>query len=105
MDYKFLLSIPYFLLLSPALAGFLGLLGLFVFCFLFVHGAKLIFFGWLYQQNNVIKPSEPVKPPEKKEETEEKRAPAPQEPVYYIVERKKRRTKSPYSEPKEFRFK
>ena len=105
MRYYLLLFSIKLLLLSPALTGFFSLLGLFLFSFLFVHGAKLILFGWLYQQNNVQKPPEPTKPPEKKEPVEEKQAPAAQEPVYYIVERKKRRAKSTYSDPKEFRFK
>ena len=42
-----------------------------------------------------------------KKTVEEKKAPAerPQEPIYYIVERKTRRAKPSYGEPKEIRFK
>ena len=53
--------------------------------------------GWLAQNKK------PQNPEPKKEE---KKAPAetPQEPIYYIVERK-RRTKSSYGEPKRINFK
>ncbi|MBQ8291470.1 MAG: hypothetical protein IJX88_03040 [Clostridia bacterium] len=71
---------------------------LFIFCFLGVHILHLARLGLKYQAN----------PKEKKEEKpkEEQKAPAeqPQEPIYYIVERKKK-TRSSYSEPKQIRFK
>ena len=86
------------LLLSPALFGILWLAVIFSVCFLGVHIARLVKFGWLYQ-----KKSEPPKPAEEKQE----KAPEPKpsaEPVYYIVERK-RKSRQSYSEPKEIRFK
>ena len=83
------------LLLSIFPIGAFSLLVLFGVCFLLIHIVKLIKIGWLAQKKNA---------PEQKEE---EKTPAPssaQEPVYYIVERK-RRTKSSYGEPKRIRFK
>ena len=86
------------LLISLPMQGFLWLLLLFVFCFLGVHILKLALLGR-------TAPSKKASPPQA--EKEEKKTPAekPQEPVYYIVERKTRRAKSTYGEPKEIRFK
>lgn len=81
---------------TPAL-GVLWLILLFIVCFCGVHIARLVRFGWLYQKKNEPKPSE-----EKKEKAPEPKPSA--EPVYYIVERK-RKTRQSYSEPKEIRFK
>lgn len=83
-------------LLSVFGAGFVSLIGLFALCFFLVHTARLARIGWESQK----------KPPQGKPE-EEKPAPVeekPQEPIYYIVE-KKRRVKTGYSEPKQIRFK
>lgn len=81
-------------LLSVFPVGALSLILLFALCFLLIHTIKLIKLGWQTQR----------KQPPVKEKAEEK-APAPtQEPVYYIVERK-RRTKSSYGEPKRINFK
>jgi hypothetical protein len=89
------------LLISLPLQGFLWILFLFVFSFFCVHLVKLALLG---AESLRKTPPEPLKPPEK---TEEKKAPAPQaqEPVYYIVEKKTRRPKSSYSEPKQIKFK
>ena len=80
--------------------GGLGALWSSVFFLLFffaVHFTKLAKRGWIAGKK---------KPPPKKEPPkEEKPTVKPVEPVYYIVERKKKRTKSSYGEPKEFRFK
>ncbi len=66
-------------------------------CFLGVHIAKYAVLGW--QSRNEPQDSQ-------KAEKEEKTAPTnPPEPVYYIVERKRKREKSKYCEPKEIRFK
>ena len=83
-------------LLLPVGAGIFSIGLLFGICFLLVHLSKLIRLGW----ENRATPAKPT--PEK----EEKKAPAttPQEPVYYIVE-KKRRAKTSFSEPKQIRFK
>ena len=86
------------LLLIKPFVGFLCIILLFLISFLCVHIARLVLFGWKYQQTKPSPQKSEPPPPEKK-------APAPQEPVYYIVERKKRRAKSSYGEPKAFRFK
>ena len=90
------------LLISLPAQGFLWMIFLFILCFFCVHLAKLALLG-----AEIIRKTPPQAPPEKKEETkEEKKAPAPpQEPVYYIGEKKTRRPKSSYSEPKQIRFK
>ena len=87
------------LLLSSPIVGFVWSSLLFGFCFLCVHILKLARIGW---QAPKTTPSTQNQQEEKKEE---KKAPAPQEPIYYIVERKTRRAKSSYTEPKEIRFK
>ena len=86
------------LLLSLPAQGFLWLVLLFAFCFSCVHLLKLARLG-----SDTLRKAPP--PAEKKEE--EKKAPAeqPQDPVYYIVEKKTRRPKSSYSEPKQIKFK
>lgn len=88
---------------SPAL-GIVWSALLFLFCFLLVHIARLVQFGWKYKNADKPAPKNegPPKPPqaEKKAPAEEK----PQEPIYYIVE-KKRRAKTTFSEPKQIRFK
>ena len=89
------------LLSATPFLGVLWLVLLFGACFLGVHIARLVRFGWLYQ-----KKEDAPKPKEEKEEKKEK-APEPKpsaEPVYYIVERK-RKTRQSYGEPKEIRFK
>ena len=89
----------YALLIAAPVRGFLWTALLFSFCFFGIHLFKLAHIGW-------DKLSEQAKPAEKEKKKEEKKTPAtPQEPIYYIVERKTRRAKSSYSEPKEIRFK
>ena len=87
----------YHLLLSLPTKGFLFLIFLFLFCFLGVHVVKLALIG--VESLHTI--------PSTDKTVEEKKAPAerPQEPIYYIVERKTRRAKPSYGEPKEIRFK
>lgn len=84
-------------LLSVFPIGAICLIFVFTVCFFLVHAVKLMRAGWLAQNKK------PQNPEPKKEE---KKAPAetPQEPIYYIVERK-RRTKSSYGEPKRINFK
>ena len=79
---------------------------LFSLCFFCVHVAVLAKRGW----NANAPKQQPVKkekPPEKAEKTTKKPSEPPKqpEPVYFIVERKKKRAKSSYTEPKEIRFK
>ena len=86
------------LLLASPIVGCIWIALLFGFCFLGVHILKLARIGWEVPKTQAIEPP-------KEEKKEEKKAPALQEPVYYIVERKTRRAKSSYKEPKEIRFK
>ena len=90
------------LLLAGAFFGVLWLCVLFVLCFLGVHIARLVKFGWLYKKKEEKPAPTQTKPAESKEKTPEHRPSA--EPVYYIVERK-RKTRQSYGEPKEIRFK
>ena len=92
------MSILNILLLPSSTKGFLWILFLFGFCFFGVHLCKLALAGIEIYRNKA--PSPPEKAEEKKTPTVH-----PQEPIYYIVERKTRRAKSSYGEPKEIRFK
>ena len=84
------------LLVSSAL-GFVWLTLLFGLCFLAVHVVRLAQFGRRYQQEKQMPP--------KPQPTQEKAPPKQEgEPVYYIVE-KKRRNKTSYGEPKRIQFK
>lgn len=85
------------LLISPFF-GIFGLCFLFILSFFVVHIIKLARIGYRAQT--------PAPKAETKREEEKKEAPSKQtskEPVYYIVE-KKRRAKTSYSPPKEIRF-
>ncbi len=73
-----------------AILGLIYLILLFILCFAFVHFCKLAIVGFKSLKQKT--------PPPK----EEKPAPK-QEPVYYIVEKK--RSKRSYGEPKEISFK
>lgn len=87
-------------LLTAAAIGFVWLVFLFLLCFSIVHGIRLAKFDRIRRKDLKGQP----KPPEKPEE--EQKAPAnPQEPIYYIVEKKHTRQKAKYGEPKEIRFK
>lgn len=94
------------LLVSP-FWGILWLVFLFFVCFFGVHLVKLARLGREYQKKNEDKKEEKSKPVEKSAEKAEQK-PSPQnpagEPIYYIVERK-RKTKSSFSPPKEIKFK
>ena len=102
-------------LLSAAASGAFWLLLLFVVSFLAVHTVRLAKIGWNYQKRHVAPPekssaeklsSEPARrDPPAKETSEAPAAEKPPEPVYYIVERKKRRPRDTYSAPKEIKFK
>lgn len=83
---------------SPAL-GCVWLVCLFILCFLLVHTAKLVRLGWKHRKPPKAE-EKPTSPTETKTPAESK----PQEPVYYIVE-KKRRYKTTFSNPKQIRFK
>ena len=93
------------LLISLGFQGFLWTLLLIVLCFGGVYVAGLARLGWEHKSERAKAPEEAPKTPEKPKE--EKKAPAEKapEPVYYIVEKKKRRPKTDYGEPKPFQFK
>ena len=78
-------------LLSVQSQGFLWCLFLALICLIVVHGVKLAVIG--YRTFGKKLPPEPPKQPEKKPE-----------PVYFLVERKKKRPKMEYSEPREINF-
>lgn len=86
-------------LLTVGIDGFFHLLFLLIFCFVGTHLILLARIGWLHQTKQETKVND-------EPENAENKAPAkPQEPIYYIVERKTKRAKSSYGEPKQFRFK
>ena len=85
--------------------GFALLFFLFLFCFFTVHLCILANVGW------EVKQKEKHQSKSKNLESEEKKTPTPkntsaQEPIYYIVEKKrmKSKPKTTYSEPKQIRF-
>lgn len=79
-------------LLSVQGRGAVLVLCLFLLCLIIVHGVKLAKAGWR-TLGRKLPPTEPKKPEPKPE------------PVYFIVERKKKRAKTEYSEPKRIKFK
>lgn len=81
------------LLNAHTVGGIFALFFLFILSFLCVHILKCAKVGFLQSK----KPEVPPK---------EEKAPAPpQEPVYYIVEKKRTRAKPKYGEPKQIHFK
>ena len=95
------------LLIPIALQGGFWTIFLFLFCFVGVHVVKLARYGWEYQNTQQNKANATSPEPKPEEQTETKKAleqPCAQEPIYYIVERKQRRSKPRYGEPKEIRF-
>lgn len=91
-------------LLSTNLLGMAWLTLLFLLCFVLVHTVRLVRFGQKYCKTQNAKTA-PAPTPVKENSAQEKTPPAPSgEPIYYIVERKKR-PKSTYTEPKRIDFK
>ena len=104
----FLISPPYgHALLTPALTGFLCLLVLLIFSFIIIHLVKLALIGWEHCETKKDSPQKAENPGTDTEEQTKNKAPAPssQEPIYYIVEKKTKRAKPSYGEPKQIRFK
>ena len=94
-------------LLFSTASGVIAVLGLFLFCFTIVHLFKLASLGRKFQKQskNVPKSAPTPAPSEQKSENKENENPSfSPEPVFYIVERK-RRTKSSFGEPKRIHFK
>ena len=79
------------ILLSVQGRGAIYAVLLFLICVIIVHGVKLAKIG--YRTLGKKLPPEPSPKQEK-----------PPEPVYYIVEKKKKRSKNEYSEPKRIKF-
>ena len=90
------------LLISLPIKGMLWTILLFLVCFFGTHVIILARLGWEYQQRNATPTVE-----KSEEKAEEKKAPPEKqaEPIYYIVERKTRRAKPTYGEPKQINFK
>ncbi|MBR2441639.1 MAG: hypothetical protein IKB20_01000 [Clostridia bacterium] len=88
-----------YLFISTPVKGLLWCILLFLLCLAGVHIARLAQMGWEYQSQK-RKPDEKTPPPPEKKAPAEK----PQEPIYYIVERKTRKAKPTYSEPKPIQF-
>lgn len=79
-------------LLSVQGNGAIAVIFLFLICIIVVHGVKLAKLGYRTLRKKL--PPDPPPKPEKKTE-----------PVYFIVERKKKRAKAEYTEPREIKFK
>ncbi|MBR4942747.1 MAG: hypothetical protein IKZ28_01840 [Clostridia bacterium] len=88
------------LLLSLGGKGFIFTILLFLFCFLGVITVNLAKLGWEYEKQRTTPPPPPKSNPPQSEKPKEEPA-----PVYYIVEKKTRRAKASYSEPKQIHFK
>ncbi|MBQ7879766.1 MAG: hypothetical protein IJ317_03855 [Clostridia bacterium] len=88
------------LLITRAGAGVIWATVLFIICFFAVHIARLASLGRQAQKRmqQDETPQKPAEPPEKKAPRQDG------EPIYYIVE-KKRRAKTSFSAPKEIKFK
>ena len=87
-----------FLIATPVL-GMIWTFLMFLICFVGTHVVILTQLGWEAQQQK-SKPTTEIKAEEKKAPPEKQA-----EPIYYIVERKTRRSKPTYSEPKQIDFK
>lgn len=81
--------------------GFLFTILLFVFCLVGVQIALFAQIGWEHQHNTDHAAEKNKQEPPK----EEKKPPENKEPIYYIVERKTKRAKASYGEPKQINFK
>lgn len=101
MNTFFFLFISKSALLTPATRGVFWFLVTFTLCFVLVHLIKYLLTN--RRRRDSSPSAEPSQP--QKEEKEKAPTPAAPEPIYYIVEKKRRRTKPNYGEPKEIRFK
>lgn len=92
------------LLISSLAAGFWAVVALFFLSFLLIHLFRWAI-GYCLQKKSALRADHAAEKPQKPTEKREKPPEKPPEKIYYIVERKKKRESSKYSEPKEFRFK
>ena len=83
-------------LLSSGGIGFLLTILLFLLCFSGVH---LLLWAKFGIENNHPKKEIP------QEKTQEKAPAKEQEPIYYVIERKRKKPKTTYSEPRQITFK
>ena len=89
------------LLISSGAKGGLWFFFLFFLCFLGIHAFRLVKLGW-----TELQPSKKPTPTPKPEPKPQEKAPAkPQEPIYYVIERKRKKPKTTYSEPRQITFK
>ena len=89
------------ILMSIPIKGMLFTILLFLVCFVGIHVIILARLGWEYQSHK----EKAVKKPVEKPKEEEKKPLVEKEPIYYIVERKTKRAKTSYGEPKQIHFK
>ena len=82
---------------NGASLGFLWIVVGFLLCFALVHAVVLIKIGWKSLGEDERGDEEEKSPPEQKSESVD--------PVYYIVEKKRKRPRGKYSKPREFEFK
>ena len=82
--------------------GFFCTLLLFLFCIVGVHLLLLARVGWDHQQNSATPDKTKT---EETQKEDEKKPSLEREPIYYIVERKTKRAKASYGEPKQINFK
>lgn len=95
-------------LLSAFPSGAFWLLFLFFVCFFGIHIVRLAKIGWQYRKgapNPAPKAEEKPRPAPQPQAQAPQTPQAPPEPVYYIVERKRKRPRETYSTPREIRFK
>ena len=109
--YTFLMN--YFQLLTSTISGIFAVTFVFLFSFFCVHVFRLAKLGRKYQKQTQktndsptsATPNATPNPQTTNESPKEKPSQSKaEEPIYYIVERKKR-TKSSFSKPKQIRFK
>jgi len=98
MDILFL----HLLVISLPVKGMLWFLLICLLCLFGVHITQLAKLGWQYKKRKSVKTTQPAPEPKK----EDKKAPIEKqpEPIYYIVEKKTRRAKATYGEPKPIDF-
>lgn len=82
--------------------GCVWLILLFFFTFTLVHLTKLVRLGW---ERTLVKPQPPAEQKPQKPKTEEKAPAKTQEPIYYVIERKRKKPKTAYGEPRQITFK